>query len=371
VAFCCIALAALAALGGAAGAQTFPPLVAPPEPSASSSPACGKSLVASAGTPKSRGGVVVETITLALHTGTPCVVAGFPDIVFAGHAGASTLRTGRLSNPSSALLDPQTQATFTLRYVRAPGASAAGCALSIIVAGAPAGGAPLPIAPCQAVSEVDVSSYTSVSQGATASPLPLTPARASKSTRRCGTADLAVRDAGSEPGAGTIRALIAVQNRSLTSCTVARAMHAQLLGTQGRLMAVTVVSAQRPSGGDLALRAGHEASLTLSFGTTDCGVKRARKAMRSRSSFQMGRSPLPLQRCSRRAQVRTGSQSMRRRCAWVYRCPVRIAARRALEVRAAFHRSNSARGITNAGALEYAEIQHPWTPSLAASSDSR
>lgn len=265
----CITFAALAALGGAATAQTFPPLVAPPEPSASSSPACAKNLVASSGTPKSRGAVVAERITLALHTGTPCIVAGFPGIVFAGHAAAPVLRTGRLSNPSSALLDPQTQATFTLRYVRAPGASAAGCALSVVITGTPAGGAPLPISPCQALSEVDVSSYTSVSQGAAASPLPLTPARAFKSTRRCSTADLAVRDAGSEPGAGMIRAIIAVQNRSLTSCTVARGMHAQLLGTQGRLMAVTVVSAQRGNEGDLALRAGHEASLTLAFATAD------------------------------------------------------------------------------------------------------
>ncbi len=144
IALRCITLTALAALGGAATAQTFPPLVAPPDPSASSSPACAKNLVASSGTPKSRDEVVAERITLALHTGTPCIVAGFPGIVFAGHAAAPVLRTGRLSNPSSALLDPQTQATFTLRYVRAPGASAAGCALRVVITGTPAGGAPLP-----------------------------------------------------------------------------------------------------------------------------------------------------------------------------------------------------------------------------------
>ncbi|MBC5799537.1 MAG: DUF4232 domain-containing protein [Candidatus Eremiobacteraeota bacterium] len=272
VAFAGLGLAAAGMALGAwtlADAQTFPPLVAPPQPSASSSPACGKGVVASAGTPRTRGRVTVETVTLTVQAATPCLVSGFPAVTFAGSATASRLRTGRLSNPSSALLDPQNQATFALRYVRAPGASAAGCALVIVVGGTPAGGAPLRIAPCQALSEVDVSSFTSLAQGATPTPVPLTPPRTSNVTRPCGSADLAVRDAGSEPGAGTQRAVIAVQNRSLTSCLVPRAMRAQLLGTQGRLMALTVVASARGTAGDLALRAGHEASLTLAFTTAD------------------------------------------------------------------------------------------------------
>lgn len=250
-------------------AQTFPPLVAPPAPSASTSPTCGKGLVVSAGAARARGTVTVQTVTLSLHAGAPCLVSGFADIAFAGHAKTPSLRTGRLSNPSSALLDPQTQATFVVRYIRAPGALAAGCGLMIVIGGTTVAGAPLSISPCRTLSEVDLSSYTSVAQGATPTPLPLTPPRASKTARRCGTADLAVRDAGSDLGAGMQRAVIAVQNRSLTSCTMPGAMRAQLLGPQGRLMAVTVVASERRNVGDLPVRAGHEASLTLSFATTD------------------------------------------------------------------------------------------------------
>jgi len=189
-------------------AQTFPPLVAPPAPSASTSPTCGKGLVVSARAARARGTVTVQTVTLSLHAGAPCLVSGFADIAFAGHAKTPSLRTGRLSNPSSALLDPQTQATFVVRYIRAPGALAAGCGLMIVIGG-------------------------------------------------------------SDLGAGMQRAVIAVQNRSLTSCTMPGAMRAQLLGPQGRLMAVTVVASERRNVGDLPVRAGHEASLTLSFATTD------------------------------------------------------------------------------------------------------
>ncbi len=278
-------------------AQVAPSLFsATPLPSVSMLPACGKGLVSSAGPSyydyRVDDGVHV-TVALALPTGGPCTLSGFPAIAFAGHVSGSPLPLGRLSTASSVVLDPQTRASFTLRYVIVPKAPSNDCTLAVLIAGTPAQGKPpvtfgplgvdavtgRPSLPgCQAASEIDVSSFSPFT-GNVPPPSPSPPSALPKHVRRCDVADLGVRDVGATPlGASAQRVTVAVQNRSLTPCALPRDMRVALLGAQGRLMNAPVTLHESPAAyprygatarGELALRAGHEASVLLDLVTRD------------------------------------------------------------------------------------------------------
>lgn len=268
-----VAFAALAAAAGTVRAQTFAPIVALPAPSASFMPACAAGVAASSGRPRTVAGVAVQTVALALPTGTPCTVSGFPGIVFSGHAADAALRTGRLSTASSATLDAQTRATFTVRYVVASGRRSVGCGLAVVIGGTVATGPPVPLSPCEALSEIDVSSFSPLgASGLAAFPTPLANGASGKPVPPCNVADLGVRDAGSSSDGSIQHEFIAVQNRSLATCALPRAMHVQLLAQAGRLMPLTAPPSAadgKRASGDITLAAGHEASLRLDFTTRD------------------------------------------------------------------------------------------------------
>ncbi|MDQ2909380.1 MAG: DUF4232 domain-containing protein, partial [Candidatus Eremiobacteraeota bacterium] len=134
-----------------------------------------------------------------------------------------------------------------------------------------AAGPPIPISPCEALAEIDVSSFSPL----IATGLPAQPAAAAEVPRgkrvgNCNVADLGMRDAGSTADGTTQHEVIAVQNRSLTACALPRAMHVQLLAQAGRLMPLgTVPSAAERANEDVTLAPGHEASLRLDFATRD------------------------------------------------------------------------------------------------------
>ncbi len=204
-------------------------------------------------------------------------MSGFPAVVFAGEPVTNALRVGYLSTVSSVLLDAQTRATFAVRYVFAPHRQSAGCAFAVVIGGATAAGPPITIAPCQAVSEVDVSSFAPLGAGAAPSPPLRGLALNVKHVRRCEIADLSLRVAGSSSPNAAQREIIAVQNRSLTACKLPRAMHAQLLGPQGRLIVIPRAAAlplRMSAPGDVVMPAGQEASLTLTFTTLDAAGRR-------------------------------------------------------------------------------------------------
>ncbi len=268
----CFAMLAVAvfASGAPVVAQTFSPQASPPPaPVASIAPACTTGLTASVGRATVAHGVGSELVTVSRRTGDPCVIADFPALAFASHPLHQTLATGRLGLPSSATLDPQTQITFSLRYVFAPHRSPVACALTATIGGVALGGLPLPIAPCQAVSEIDVSSFAPRETSALPSPSATTATR--ERLRSCGVHDLGVRDVAGEAAGGVTREIVAVQNRSFTPCAIARSTHAALLESQGQLMAVGTAPLGPASvtRGAFALPAGREASLTLSFGTVN------------------------------------------------------------------------------------------------------
>ena len=239
-------------------------------------PLCAGDVSAAAGATTARGDDVTQTVTLSRPTGEPCVIAGYPELDDAAGVARSPIPVGRMSLASSATLGMHDPATFSLRYIRARGPSRV-CALSVLANGAKAGGAPIAIVPCTAVSQIDVSSFTSVSEMTIATPLPAQSAAATPFAlpSPCGVGDLRVRDVASEPVAGGVREIVAVQNRLLGACALDNDVHAQLFDERGRFARIPV--APIVFGSDdprrLVLLSGHEASLTLTFATTDVDGK--------------------------------------------------------------------------------------------------
>ncbi len=253
-----------------AGATWKPAIAQAPVPSIP--PLCTAGVSAAAGPAVAMGNSVAETVTLSRAAAQPCVVAGYPELADAARVGPARLGVGHISLESSTTVETQDAATFVLRYVRARGARGA-CALAVFVNGAKAGGAPVAISPCTAVSQIDVSSFASVSENPPVSPSParLGAAAAAAHPAPCNVGDLRVRAVASDPGAGTVREIVAVQNQSLAACTLENDLHAQLFDAQGRLAPVPIapVVYGRGTPRQLTLEAGHEASLTLTYATTD------------------------------------------------------------------------------------------------------
>ena len=240
-------------------------------------PLCTSGVSAAAGPSIATQGAVTQSVTLSRPTGAPCVIAGYPELAAASPASERPLPVGRLSLDSSTTLEVQSPAIFMLRFVRAGGSPGAGCALSILVNGAKTNGAPLGIAPCTALSEIDVSSYASVGANAVLSPSP----QQSHGTTRtipaipCGVADLRVREVASEAGSGGTRTVVAVQNRSLAACVLQNDVRAQLFDAQGQFVQLRIAPVRYGAGipREIVLEPGHEASLALTYATAGPGGK--------------------------------------------------------------------------------------------------
>ena len=240
-------------------------------------PLCTSGVSAAAGPAIAAQGAIMQSVTLSLPTGAPCIVASYPGLGDAALPKASPLPVGRLSVDSSTTLEAQSPAVFMLRFVRARGPANAGCALSVFVNGAKADGAPIALAPCTAYSEIDVSSFASISANALLSPSPAPSPAATRtaSPASCSVADLRVRDVYSDVNGSSTRTIVAVQNRSLAACVLENDVRAQLFDGRGQFAQLQIAPVRYIAGSlrELTLEPGREASLTLTYATADASGK--------------------------------------------------------------------------------------------------